>query len=120
MRVTVGIKWSMSQSSTVTANQALNCFRRRVASRLRKAVIPLCSALVRLPLHGASSLVPPTLRGMWRNWRHSCRSYHEGRDDEHVPYKERWRELVQSLVKKTDRGDMVRAYVYVKRRCKDV
>lgn len=77
--VMVDVKWSMSQWSTVTANQTLGCFRRRrrVASRLRKALIPLCSALVRLPRHAASSPGPPSLKGMWRNWRESWEGYHD-------------------------------------------
>ena len=43
-----------------------------------------------------------------------------GRGHGPVPYKEKWRELVQSLVKKKLRSNMVGAYVYLKRRCKDV
>lgn len=42
-----------------------------------------------------------------------------GRHHGHVLYKKQ-RELVQSLVKKRVRSDMVEAYVYLTRRCKDV
>lgn len=71
--VTVDVKLRMSQWSIVTPNQALGSFRRWVASRLRKALIPFCSALVRLPWHTPSSPGPPSLKGIWRNWRGSCR-----------------------------------------------
>lgn len=70
--VTVDVRRRMRQWSTVTANESLGCFRRRVASRLRKALIPFCSALVRLPWHAASGPRPPSLKGLWRNWRGSC------------------------------------------------
>jgi len=43
-----------------------------------------------------------------------------GRGHGHVPYEERWRELVQSLVKKRIRSNMAGAYLYLKRRYKDV
>lgn len=38
----------------------------------------------------------------------------------HVHCKERWNELVQSLVKKRVRSNTMGAYMYLKRRCKDV
>lgn len=117
---TVDVKWSMSQWSTVTANQTLGCFRRgRVASRLRKALIPLCSALVRLPWHAASSAGPPSLTGMWRNWRESWESYRDEQEPRACALQGGTEGAGISLVKKSVRSNTVGAYVYLKRRCKD-
>jgi len=63
--VLVNEKLDMSQQRVLTAQKAnciLGCIKRRVASRLREGILPLCSALVRLHLESCVQLWSPQHR----------------------------------------------------------
>lgn len=59
-----------AKQSALIANNAthiLDYVRRKVASRLREVIVPICSGLVRLRLDILSCLEPSSSRGMSKN-----------------------------------------------------
>ncbi|GAB0187948.1 hypothetical protein GRJ2_001260100 [Grus japonensis] len=92
------------------ANRVLGCIPSSVTSRSREGILPLCSALVRLPLQYCHQLGVPSTRRTWSCWSKS-RGGHEDdqmmRGLEHLCYGDRLRELgVFSLEKRRLRGDL--------------
>jgi len=110
--VLVDDKLTMSKK----ANGILGCIKRSVASQLRKVMLPLYSALVRLHLEYCVQFWGPQFKkGEELLGRVQRRDMKMIMGLVHLSCKERLRELgLFSLKKKKPRGDLINVYKYLK------
>jgi len=109
----------MSQQCVLTvqkANRILGCIKRRVASRSREEILPLCSALVRACLESCVQLWSYQHREdmdllEWGQRRATIMI----QGMEHLSYEERLRNLgLFSLEKRRLQGNLIAAFQYLK------
>ena len=99
----IGSKLNMGQQYALaakTANSALSCIHRTIASRSRDVVIPLHLALVKLYLEYAVQIWGPSTREIDRLVQVEWRVSKAVSRLEHLPCEERLRELDPFIVDK--------------------
>ncbi|PKU47889.1 reverse hypothetical protein [Limosa lapponica baueri] len=114
--VLVDEKLDMSWQCAVTANHRLGCIKRSMASRLRRVIILLCSALVRPHVEYCVQLCSPQHKtDMDLLEQVQRRAMKMTRGMGHLSYEERLRDLgLFSLEKRRLQGDLIAAFQYLK------
>ena len=94
------------------ANRILGCVKSSAASKVRDVILPLCSVLLRPHLEYCVHMWSPQYRKDIELWEHIQRRATEmSQGMEHLPYKDRLRELgLFSLEKRRLQGDLSAAF----------
>jgi len=102
--------------TTKKANRILGCINRRVASRSREGILPLCIAMVRVHVEFCVQLWSPQHRtDMDLLGQVQRRAKKLIRGLEHLSYEDRKRELgLFSLKKRRLWGELIEAFQYLK------
>ncbi|KAK4816505.1 hypothetical protein QYF61_017466 [Mycteria americana] len=101
------------------ANGIPGCIRQKIASRLREAILPLYSELMRPHLESCVQFwAPQYMRDMDALERVQRRTAKMMRGLDHFSYEERLRGTVQPGEKQAQ-GDLINVYKYLKGACKE-